>query len=168
MIIMIIYATISFLLDGLLSNYMSVGIVNLSFFRTIFSVISLVIMLNFFDEHKRYFYILTILGGLFDIVFTNTFLLNVFIFYVIYFILGKINYYVPNNLLMINLKAYLAIVIYHCLSYFILVMADYGNYPFYLLGSILGHSVITTVIYATCSYLLLKKIYFKVYNKKIK
>ena len=168
MIVIIIYAIISFLLDGLLSNYMSVGITDPSYFRTIFSVVALVIMLNYFDEKRKYLYVLVSLGLLFDIVYTNTFLLNTFIFYLIYFIMHKLNYLMPNNLFTISLKAYLAICLYHVLSFFILMVADYGNYQTSLLGNILLHSIISTIIYASVSYVLVKKIYFKSYSKKIK
>ncbi len=168
MIIMVCYAILSFLLDGVLSNYMAASINDVSYFRTIFSIVSLVIMLSYFDEHPKYLYILLGMSILFDIVYTNTFLLNVFLFYVIYFIIDKLNYFIPNNLFMINVKAYLAICLYHIFSYLILMLADYSYYPIMLLCNILLHSIISTVIYATFSYLVIKKIYFKFYNKKIR
>lgn len=168
MIIIIIYTIISFLLDGLISNFISINIVDPSYFRTIYSVISLVISYHFFENDSKYLKILIIIGILFDIVYTNTFLLNVFIFTIIYLFIKKINIYISNNILTINLKTILAITIYHTLSYLILLLANYSNYSFNLLTMILLRSIIMTIIYTTISYLIIKKIYYKKYYKKIK
>lgn len=168
MIIMVIYAVISFLLDGLFSNFIAFGLVNPSLFRTIFTVISLVIMFNFFDNDKKYLAILLILGILYDVVYTNTFLLNIFLFLIIYFVLDKINYFMPNNLFTINVKVLLMISIYHIFTYLILMISNYNFYPINLLWNILYHSIITTVIYSSISYLIIKKLYFKIFDKKIK
>ena len=168
MIVIIAYTIISFLLDGLLSNYMSINIIDPSCFRTIYSVISLVIIFNYFDNDTKFLKILLIIGILFDIVYTNTFLLNIIIFLIIYLINKKINIFIPNNLFTINLKSFLSITIYHTLSYIILLLANYQNYPFKYLLLILSRSIIMTIIYTTISYLLIKKIYFKIYDKKIK
>jgi hypothetical protein len=168
MIVIIIYTIISFLLDGLLSNYMSINIIDPSYFRTIYSIISLVIIYNYFDNNTKYLKILLVLGMFFDIVYTNTFLLNVVIFLIIYLIIKKINIFIPNNIFTINLKSILSITIYHILSYLILLLSNYHNYSIRLLTLILSRSIIVTIIYTTISYLLLKKIYFKIYDKKIK
>lgn len=168
MIVIIIYTIISFLLDGLLSNYMSINIIDPSYFRTIYSIISLVIIYNYFDNNTKYLKILLVLGMFFDIVYTNTFLLNVVIFLIIYLIIKKINIFIPNNIFTINLKSILSITIYHILSYLILLLSNYHNYSIRLLTLILSRSIIVTIIYTTISYLVLKKIYFKIYDKKIK
>ena len=168
MIIIIIYSIISFLLDGLISNYTSINIINPSYLRTIYTLVSLVITFNYFDNKKKYLYLLIILGILFDIVYTNTFILNIFIFYIIYLVLSKLDYYIPNNLITINIKSLISISIYHIISYLILLLSNYNNYPFILLTSILSRSIIMTIIYTTISYLIIKKIYFKKYDKKIK
>ena len=168
MIIIIIYTIISFLLDGLISNFTNINIVDPSYFRTIYSVISLVISYHFFENDHKYLKVLIILGILFDIVYTNTFLLNIFIFIIIYLFIKKINIYIPNNILTINLKSLLSLTIYHTLLYLILLFAGYSNYTFNLLTLILSRSIVMTIIYTTISYLIIKKIYYKKYFKKIK
>lgn len=168
MIIIIIYTIISFLLDALTTNIMNTIITNPSYFRTIYTIICIVIIYNYFDNDNKYLKILLILGILFDIVYTNTLLLNIFIFIVIYLLIKYINNYIPNNLLTINIKSLLAILIYHILSYFILLLAHYETYTSKLLWLILTRSIIMTIIYTSVSYLVIKKIYYKKYNKKIK
>jgi len=168
MITMLIYVIISFFLDGLLSNFFSASIINPSYLRTIYSVVSLVVIFNYFENKNKYLTILTILGILFDIVYTNTFLLHIVIFFIIFIFLNITDYYLPNNLFTINLISLVSITIYHTMSYLILLLVHYNNYPISLLLLILSRSIIMTIIYTTISYLIIKKIYRKKYNKQIK
>ena len=168
MIIIIIYMIISFLLDGLLSNYTSIHIINPGYLNTIYSLIALIISFNYFTNYNKYIKILVIIGILFDIVYTNTFILNIIIFYVIYLIINFLNTYIPNNIFTINLKTLIGITIYHLITYIILLLVHYINYPFTMLLIILRGSIIATIIYTTISYYLLKNIYYKKYDKKIK
>ena len=105
MIIIVLYLIFSFILDGLVSNYLGFELLNLSYFKTIYIVVALVITYNYFNTPKKYLYIILLTGALFDIVYTNTFMLNIIIFLLIYYILTKLDYLIPNNLLTINLKS---------------------------------------------------------------
>ena len=168
MIIVIIHMIISFFLDGFISNYISTDIINPSYLRTIYSVVSLVVIFNYFENKTKYLYLLVVLGILFDIVYTNTFLVNIVIFFVIYLFLSIIDYYLPNNLFTINLKSLISVAIYHIMSYLILLLAHYHNYNSRILSLILTRSIIMTVIYTTISYLVIKKIYDKKYDKRVR
>ena len=168
MIVIILYMIISFLLDGLISNYTCINIVNPSYLRTIFSVVALIISFNYFDNNSKYLKILVVVGILFDIVYTNTFMLNIILFYLIYLIIKYLNVYIPNNIFTINIKCLLGIFIYHLLSYIILLLVHYMNYSFSLLLIILTRSIIMTIIYTSISYYIVGKIYYKKYDKRIK
>lgn len=165
MIIAVTYIVISFILDSLISNLIPFNLVNPSYFKTIYSIISLVIIYNYFDNKTKYLSILIILGIFFDIVYTNTFILNVVIFLIIYIILSSLDYLIPNNIITINIKSITCISSYHILTYIILLLSNYNNYSIKLLGIILIRSIIVTIIYTTISYLIINKIYD---NKKIK
>ena len=165
MIIAIIYVIISFLLDGLMSNILPFNLVDPSYLKTIYSIISLVILYNYFDNKQKYLKILIILGIFFDIVYTNTFILNIIVFLVIYIILSLVDYMIPTNIITINIKSISCIFLYHILTYIILLLANYNSYSIKLLGIILLRSIIMTIIYTTISYLIMNKIYD---NKLIK
>lgn len=165
MIVAIIYVIISFLLDGIISNIVPFNLVDPSYFKTIYSLISLVIIYNYFDNKKKYLSILVILGILFDIVYTNTFILNIIVFLTIYIILSNLDYLIPNNIITINIKSIICISMYHILTYIILLLANYNSYSIKLLFIIIIRSIIMTIIYTTISYLIMNKIYD---NKKIK
>ena len=85
MIVAVTYVIISFLIDGLMSEILPFNLVDPSWLKTIYSVISLVILYNYFDNQKKYLYLVIGLGFFFDIVYTNTFILNVVVFIIIYF-----------------------------------------------------------------------------------
>ena len=165
MIIAVTYVIISFLIDGLMSNLLPFNLVDPSWFKTIYSVISLVILYNYFDNQRKYLTILIVLGLFFDIVYTNTFLVNIVVFFIIYIILSNLDYIITTNIFTINLKSIICVSLYHILTYIILLLANYNNYSIKLLGLILLRSLIMTIIYTTLSYLLMNKIYD---NKRIK
>ena len=165
MTIAVIYVIISFLLDSIMSNITPFNLINPSYFKTIYSIISLVILYNHFDNQKKYLSILIVLGIFFDIVYTNTFILNIIIFLCIYYVIIKLDYHITNNIFTINLKSIICISLYHILTYLILLLANYNHYDIKLLGLILVRSVIMTIIYTVVSYIIMEKIYN---NKKIK
>jgi len=165
MIIAVTYVIISFFLDGLISNLVPFNLVDPSYLKTIYSIISLVIIYNYFDNHKKYLSILIVLGIFFDIVYTNTFILNIVVFFIIYIILSYLDYIIPTNIITINIKSIACISSYHILTYIILLLSNYNNYSIKLLGLILIRSIIMTIIYTTISYLIMNKIYD---NKRIK
>lgn len=158
MISVIIYIVVSFLLDGIFSNYVGINLVDPSYFRTIFTIISLVVIYEYFSNKKKYYLILCIFGMLFDIVYTNTFILNIIIFLIISFVIYRLDEYMPSNILTINIKSYTCIAIYHIVSYIILLLANYNSYSLKLLGIILGRSILMSVIYASISYFIMKRL----------
>ena len=165
MIIAVTYVIISFLLDSIISNLIPFNLIDPSWFKTIYSIISLVILYNYFDNQNKYLSIVIILGIFFDIVYTNTFILNVIVFLIIYLILSRLDYVITTNIFTINLKSIVCISLYHILTYIILLLSNYNNYSIKLLGLILIRIIIMTIIYTTISYLLMNKIYD---NKRIK
>lgn len=168
MIVIIIYLIISFLLDSINSLYIPASLTTLSYFKTIYTLVSLVVIFNYFENSKKYLIIAIILGALFDTVYTNTFLLNIVIFIVVYFLLTELDYIIPNNLFTINIKSLSALYTYHILTYIILLLTHYNSYSFSILLNILMKSTIMTIIYTTISYLLIKKIYWRHFDRKIK
>ena len=164
MILVIVYLVISFLLDGLISNYLSQD----SIFLTIYSLVALVIVYRYFDSQKKYLLLLVIGAILFDIIYTKTIGLNVVVFLVIYYLNRWLNYTIPNNMLSVSVKGMLAIISYHSLSFLLLLVAGNNLASIDRLLNILLRSVIMTIIYSIISYLIFNKYYFKIYEKKIK
>ena len=158
MVYVLIYVIVSFLLDGFMSLYTNFSIDSISYFKTIYTIISIVMIYHLFSYDKKYLIIILILGMLFDMVYTNVILLNVIIFVLIYYVVKYLDYVMPNNIFTINIKTLIAIIIYHLVSFIVLNVVGYGSYGVGLLFKILTHSVIITVFYTSLSYLIFKKI----------
>ena len=76
----IISLVFSFLLQGLMSNIFNFNIGSLSVFCTIYLVVNMVVLQQYFDYDKKYLIIISIFGLMMDIVYSSTALFNVFIF----------------------------------------------------------------------------------------
>ena len=156
-----IYLILSFLLDGIFSNYVNFNISDISYFKTIFTLISVILINEHFYNKKKYIITLIIISFIFDIVYTNTFILNTVLFIIIYLINIYLDYKLTNNIITTNIRMILSICIYHILTYIILLLANYNNYTIYLLPNIIIRNIPMTIIYTTISYILLKNIRIK-------
>ena len=97
--------------------------------------------------------ILVIFGWLVDVVYTNTFLLNISLFYLIYKFSSVFHFFLPYNLFTINVSNLLGVFIYHILSFILLSLLGFDNYSWMMLAKVLGCNIIMTVVYTTVSYL---------------
>lgn len=168
MLLLIIYVLFSFLLEGFMSNIFASSLTDVSYFTTIYTVISFVVIYPYFYNKKKYYILLIIFGILFDALYTSTFIVNVFIFLEIGFVIYLLNNILSDNIFMINIISIIAIITYHLLSFIILSIAGYANYSFLLLGRIIVHSIIMTIIYTSLSYLVIKTLFNRFDIKEIK
>jgi len=168
MIIATIFLIISFLFEGLISNYISSSFSSLNLFSTLYTLIALVVIYPYFYNEKKYYILLIIFGLLLDIVYTNTFMLNIFLFIIISLIIKILNFILPENILMMNLISIFSVILYHTLSYVILTVINYNTYPISLLLDICINSIIMTVIYTSVIYFLAKVLFNKFDMKQIR
>ena len=160
MIISIIYLVISFLLEGIMSNIFPSTLSNISYFTTIYVIIAFGIIYPYFDNDKKYFILIFIFGVLFDILYTSTIFVNTFIFIVIGIVIKILYNILSDNVFMTNIISYIGIIVYHVLSFVILMFTGYGDYSIILLFN--------TIIYTSISYFVMKFIYNKFDIKYIK
>ena len=80
----IIIMIVSFILDGLLTNYLPYLVGDLSWFTPLLTVVSLFMIYPFYrKEEKKYFIIVFILGLLYDLFYTNLLFFNGVLFILI-------------------------------------------------------------------------------------
>jgi len=168
MILSIIILIISFLLEGLMSNFIYSSLTDLNIFTALYTLITLVVIYPYFYNEKKYYILLIIFAILIDVVYTNTFIINIVIFIVVSFVIKILNYILPQNLLISNIMTLCASFIYHILSYIILNIINYNSYPISLLFDICINSILMTIIYTTIIYMITKKLYDKFNKKQIK
>jgi len=168
MSIAIITVIISFVLDGIMSNYLNYSLIHPSIFKTIFTVVALVSIYPYFHNRRKYLIILLITGIMFDIVYTGTFMFVTVIFLIIYFVHKFIDFFSPFNLLNINIISIISIFIYHVISFCMLNIFKYNSYSISLLVNIITHSILGTIIYTTILYFILERLYEKYKIKQIR
>ena len=168
MILSIILLVISFLFQGIMSNFLGYILGNISIFSTIYVLITLMLIYPYFENKKKYFLVLVIFGWLVDVVYSNTFLLHISLFYVIYKFSNFFHFFFPYNLVTINVSNVLGVFIYHILSFVVLSLLRYDNYSLIMLVKVLGSSIIMTVIYTTISYLVIKLLRQRIELKEVK
>ena len=168
MIISIIYLVVSFLLEGIMSNIFPSTLSNISYFTTIYIIISFAIIYPYFDNDKKFFILIFIFGILFDILYTSTIFVNTIIFIIIGIDIKILYNVLPENVFMTNIISYIGIIIYHILSFIILMITGYMDYSIILLFNIIIHSIFMTIIYTSISYFVIKFIYNKFDIKYIK
>lgn len=112
MVVAIIILVCSFLLDGILSNFLPYMIGDLSLFTPMFTIVSLVIVYPFFIKKLRYYFIgCFAIGICYDFMYTNLLFYNAILFtiigilvffYISIFVLhGLACYYLLSSLLLL-------------------------------------------------------------------
>lgn len=153
MIFGIIITSISFLLDAFCSNYIFVSVSNNNIFIPMFTLISLIITLPYFNnENNKYLMACTIFGLIYDITFTNTLGFNAALFLIVGFVIIFLDNSLAHNLFNSILKMLIIIIIYDTLTYFILIILNYINYSIITLGMKILKSLLLNTIYITILY----------------
>jgi len=168
MIFSVILLIFSFLFEGFISNYIVSAFNNLNVFSTLYSLITFVVIFPYFQNKKKYYILLIIFSLLIDIVYNNTIMLNVLLFLAISLIVKILTTILPDNILMINIISLISVILYHILSYIVLIAVNYNNYTISLLFDICLNSILMTIIYTTIIYLISKNVFERLDLKQIK
>lgn len=161
MILTVIILIISFLFEGFISNYLNISFLDNNYFSTLYTLITFIILYTYFNNQKKYLILLIIFAILFDIVYTNTFILNIVLFLLIHYFNRFLDLYLPTNILTINIKTTLSVFVYNFITFLIIIFTNYNNYLFSTLLNITIKSMPLTIIYTTISYIIITKIYEK-------
>ena len=168
MIVCIVYLIISFLLENIMASIFPATLGSVSYFTTIYTIISLVVIYPYFVNEKKYYILVIVFGALFDILYTSTLLINIVFFLLLAVVIKLLNTFIPNNILTINVISILCIIIYHVLSFVLLNLETSQTYDLILLGKIISHSILMTIIYTSISYIVIRFIYNKFDIKMVK
>lgn len=149
----ILILSISFYLDGILSNFISL---DTKYFNLLLSLMTLVSIYPFFKKPKKYYQICLGYGIVYDLVYTDTLFFHGFLF----LCMGFIAHYTYKMLSLSSVNtiliAVLSIFIYRTLSYTLLCLI--GNYEFVWLTLLRS---ITSSLILNIMYMLILYIFFK-------
>lgn len=152
----LIIIIISFLLDGILSNFLPFMVNDLSLFTPLLTLTSLIIIYPLYrKKEKQYFLTLFITGILFDLFYTNLFLLNALIYLAIGFILKIIYKNTGFNYFKLLFIIPLLIISYELLTALIILIFNLVPLTIPKLLYKISHSLLLNMIYAEIIYLII-------------
>ena len=147
-----IVVIVSFILEGILSKYIST---NSLLFESLFTLISLIIVYPYFHNNEsKYFGLCFFTGLLYDIVYTNTLLFNAVIFLIMAFIIKKVNNVISNNSINVAIISLIIIIIYRVIIYLVLCLISYLNFNIRDLLYSIASSLVLNMIYSVVLYLI--------------
>lgn len=163
MIIPLIIVIISFLLDGILSNYLPYMLGDLSLFTPYFTLVSIIVIYPLFVKKLKNYYILVgITGFLYDLFYTNLLFTNTIFFLLVTYIITFLYKKMALNLLTNIFIVILSLFIYHaifvlCLFIFNVVPIKFEKFLYLILHSIILNVIYGEVLYLICKYLPTKR-----------
>ncbi len=159
-----IKCVIIMLISLALESIINLNISFTSYLVPLFSLLSLILIYKFLKYSKKEYFIFAIVSGfIYDLVFTNFYVLNSVLFllnsFIIYFYFKKMKY----NLLNIILITIICSSMYNLMLFTLFNLFSYSTYSFLDFSYILGHFIIINVIYIILGYILLNKTKLKEY-----
>lgn len=156
----------SFILDGILSNFLPFMEGDLSFFTPLVTIVALFLIYTFFDkENNKYYLTAFITGLLYDLFYTNLFFLNAFLFVLIAFITVYI--YGNERIDFFRVLIYLIFIIALYESSIAILIVIFNVVPMSIdkLLYKISHTLILNLIYGEVIYFIIQ-IIPKKYKKK--
>lgn len=138
---------VSFLLDAILSNYLSSPLIPL------FTLTMFVIIYN----HQKYYQIIIITGLLYDIAHTNTLFINMVLFLFIAYTIKMLYKFLNDRLINDIIILIISITIYRTLYYLILIISNLYKFDINILFKSIYSSLIINIIYLILVKTLIKK-----------
>ena len=167
-IVSIISLLFSLFLQGLVSNFQSYTIYDLSIFSAVYMLLTLVVLQPYFESNKKFLILILIFGLLLDITYSNTFILCTCIFLAIFYLNKLLNFFFPYNLFTVNLFSILSMISYHVITFLFLIILNFDSYNFIILLKVIGCNLIMIVVYTSFMYYLIYFIYKKFKLKLIR
>lgn len=154
---------ISFILDSIISNFISLNTI----FAPLFTLMSLIIVYPYFNgNHKNFLITAFFTGFAYDIIYTNTIVIHGLLFIAIAFIIIRLNIIFSNNYLNVIIMAIISIIIYRLISYGLLLITNNISFNFVILLKSIYQSLIINIIYILLAFMITDRISFILKIKK--
>lgn len=156
MMIPIIILVVSFLLDGILSNFLPYMVNDLSLFTPMLTIVSLVVVYPFFAKRRKYYFITCFLVGLvYDFMYTNLLFYNAILFLAIGLILMLLYRYIRSSWLSLLLFIVVVIAGYECMNAIVILVFQLVPMTFYRLLYKISHSLLLNLCYGEILYFII-------------
>lgn len=149
----VILLLISFLLEGIISNFVPIN----GFLLPLFTLMALIIIYPLFDEHSEYYKYAFITGLAYDLFYTDTIIFHAIIFCFIAFLITRLNLVLSDNYFNILIIVAICILIYRSVTYGLLVLVSNMSFDFITLMLSVVKSLIINLIYSMILFFVVKK-----------
>lgn len=148
---------LSFLLDGILTNYLPYLVNDLSLFTPLLTLVSVIVILPFYrKKEKNYFITIFVLGILYDLFYTNLLFFNGVLFLIVGYFLWQVQKNIPINSINIVIEIVGAIILYESLTGIFLLIYNMVPVTLYKVFYKIIHSLLLNIIYGEVIYWILK------------
>lgn len=158
---------ISFVIDGILTNFLPYSVMDLSLFTPLTTIVALIVVYPFFyHQEKKYLITSLITGLLYDLFYTNLLFLNAILFLCLAFIYIKLYKLLGDGIFKILFHITLLIIIYELLTVGIILIFNLVPITSSRVIYKISHSLLLNLIYGEALYLIRKiipKKYYKVH-----
>ena len=145
----------SFLLDGILSNYLDYMLGDITLFNPLLTIIALLIIYPFFRKNdNQYLVIAFITGFLYDLFYTNLLFTNAILFLLLAIIYKYLYKKLAFNIITMSFSIILIITIYETILSFLLFIFNIVPITVTDVTYLIIHSLILNIIYGDILYLI--------------
>lgn len=145
---------ISFLLEGIISNFVSIN----GFFAPLFTLTALIIIYPLFDEEAEYYKYALVTGFIYDLFYTDTIVFHAIIFSFMAFLISRLNLVLSDNYVNVLVIIAICILIYRIITYSFLVLVSSVSFDFMALIFSILKSLMINLIYSVIIFFALKKL----------
>ncbi len=165
MMLVSVVVILSFFLEGFASNV--VGI-NTQLFTPLFSVVSLLIIYPYFNhEEGNLLKCCFALGLFYDLVYTDTLIVNACLFVVVGLFIRFLNSFLSNHMISISIMIFFTVLMYRIIMYAILVVVGFLPFDWTVLLKSVYSSFLLNMIYGVILYITTDYFSKKYHIKKI-
>ena len=150
----IIILVISFLFEGVISNFVPVN----GFLAPLFTLTALIIIYPLFDESFEYYKYAFITGLAYDLFYTDTIVFHAIIFTFMAFLITRLNLVLSDNYVNVLIIIAICILVYRVITYGLLILVSSMSFDFLSLVFSILKSLIINLIYSVILFFVVKKI----------
>ena len=150
---MVIILFISFLLEGVISNFVTMD----GYFIPLFTLIALVMICPFVSKSSKYIMYAFFTGLAYDLFYTETIIFHAIIFCFMAVIIRRLNLVLSDNFINILITVVLSVVFYRMITYGFLAFVGSVSFDFMSLGFSILKSLILNLVYSMILFLVMKK-----------
>ncbi len=134
----------SFLLDGIVSNYLPLN----GIWNQLFTITSLIIVYPYFNGNKREYYKYSfILGIFYDLIYTDTIIFNAFMFLLMARIIVKLASVLSDTYINLLIITLMLIIVYRSVTYILMVITGNLIFDYHSLFKGIYNSILVNIIF---------------------